>query len=344
MPFSEINERSQHIFRHIVDLYVESGEAVGSRTLAKRMGMNLSPATIRNVMSDLEDVGLLYAHHTSAGRLPTDLGLKFFVDGMLEVGSLNLQEKKQIEKELKKKDLSVKAAVEHAGRMLSGLSQCAGIVAAPKRDRPLKQIEFVNLGPGRILAVLVSQDGSVENRLLEVSKDVNISMLEQASNFINSMLVGRTLDEARDVIGHELKVRQNELDQLTKKVISQGLAERASGDDGVLIIRGQANLLSDVKQIEELERIRQLFETLETREAMVKLLEQAESAEGVQIYIGSESTLFDHAGCSMIVTPYRNSQKQLVGAIGVIGPTRLNYARIVPMVDYTAKLLGKIAG
>ena len=342
---SELNQRSRDIFRTIVDAYVETGEPIGSRTISRRLGISLSPATIRNVMADLEDLGLLYSPHTSAGRLPTEAGLRLFVHGLLEVGALSEQERENINVKCATSNRSLPEVLAEASSMLSGLSSCAGLVLAPKTDRTLKHIEFVNLGPGRALVVLVTEDGLVENRVLEVPLSMPASTLQTASNFLNAKLIGRTLDEARKAVTLEMDEQKTQLDELSSRVVEAGLATWAgSGSTGHLIVRGQAKLLDDVTALSDLERIRALFEALETKEATLRLLDAANKAEGVQIFIGAENTLFSHAGCSLIIAPYQNSREQIVGAIGVIGPTRINYARIIPMVDYTAKVIGRLLG
>jgi len=338
-----LNERSREILRHIVDAYVESGEPVGSRTISRRLGMALSPATIRNVMSDLEEFGLLYAPHTSAGRLPTEQGLRLFVNGLLEVGGLSKEERESIEGKCAAAGRSLPEVLEEATAMLSGLSNCAGLVVAPKTERALKHLEFVHLGPGRALVVTVTEDGLVENRIIDVPVGLPPSSLVEATNYLTARLIGRTLGEARSDVLAELEQHRAELDTLTSKVVEAGLAIWAGGNKGgALIVRGQAHLLDEVTALSDLERIRGLFAALETKEAMVRLLDAADQAQGVQIFIGAENELFGLAGCSMVIAPYRNSREKIVGAVGVIGPTRINYARIIPMVDYTAQVIGRI--
>ena len=340
-----LNERSREIFRHVVDAFVETGEPVGSRTISRKLGGSLSPATIRNVMADLEYAGLLYAPHTSAGRLPTDAGLRMFVSGLLQVGGLDASERTAQEAHCQAAGRSSEDVLSQATGALAGLAQCAGLVLAPKLEAPLKHIEFVNLKPGRALVVMVDEAGTVENRVFEVPKDLRPSALVEAGNFLAARLAGKTVAEARTGILAELDSGRAELDELTTKVVQAGLATW-SGDRGnerdALIVKGQSNLLSNVTALEDLERIRQLFTALEAREQMVRLLDLVGKAEGVQIFIGAQNELFGMAGCSMVVAPFQNSREQIVGAIGVIGPTRLNYARIIPMVDYTAKLVGRI--
>jgi len=342
---TELNERSREIFRLIVDAYVETGEPIGSRSVARMLDAKLSSATIRNVMADLEDSDLLYAPHTSAGRMPTDAGLRMFVNGLLEVGNLTSQEREAIKGQCAGSSNSVDGLLEEATAALSGLTGCASLVLAPKTESPLKHIEFVNLSPGRSLVVMVTESGVVENRIIQTPENLPGSSLVQASNYLSARLVGRTVSEAYDEIMAELESARAEIDQLTSHVVESGLATW-SGDEqsGSLIVRGQANLLEDVSAMADLERIRALFAALETKEEMLKLLSLTDSAEGVQIFIGADNTLFNLAGVSMVVDSFQNPNEQVVGAIGVIGPMRMNYARIIPMVDYTAKLIGRLMG
>jgi heat-inducible transcriptional repressor len=341
-----LSERAREIFRHIVDAYVETGEPVGSRTISRKLGLGLSPATIRNVMADLEDAGLLYAPHTSAGRLPTDLGLRLFVDGLLQLGDLSAAERQSIEAQCKLAGRSLPEVLEQASEMLSGLSNCAGIVVAPKSERPLKHLEFVPLGPGRALVVLVTEDGQVENRLIDLPMGLPASSLIEAGNFLSARLAGRTIGEARSEILREIEQQRAELDQLAARVVEAGLAVWAggAGDGGALIVRGQSHLLDDVQGIADIERVRALFAALETREAFARLLGAAENAGGIRIFIGAQSELFGVTGCSVVIAPYKGGRDRVVGAIGVIGPTRIDYARIIPMVDYTAKVIGRLVG
>lgn len=348
---NELNERSRDVFRELVEAYVANGEPIGSRTLSRRLQVPLSPATIRNVMSDLEDMGLLYAPHKSAGRLPTDAGLRMFVDGLLEIGDLSLEDRESIEAHCVAHGTNLDEALGEATSLLSGLAQCAGLVFAPKTTRPLKHVEFVNLGDGRVLAVLVTDEGFVENRIISMPPGAPPSALVQAGNYLNTRLAGRTIDEARRAIASEINQRRAQIDEITRKLIDAGLAawsgDRQSANAsgiGTLIVKGQARLLDEISAARDLERVRGLFQALETEELLVKLLDVTDTAEGVQIFIGAENTLFDQAGCSLVVAPFKGESQTIVGAIGVIGPTRLNYARIIPMVDYTARVIDKIIG
>ena len=340
----KLNERSRTIFRQIVESYLATGDPVGSRNLARHLPMTLSPASIRNVMSDLEHLGLIYAPHTSAGRLPTEAGLRMFVDGLLEIGDLTDDERRQIEAQLRiKREKSVEQVLNDAGEMISGLSHCAGVVLADKQVSRLKHVEFVPLEPGKALVVLVGDDQSVENRVIDLPAGLPPSNLTEATNYLNAHIRGLTLGEARTKVENELASKA-ELDRHTQKVIEAGLAtwSGALGDHRSLIVRGQANLLKDIDGLENLERIRQLFADLETKRDLAQLLGLSERGEGVHIFIGSENKLFSLSGSSLIVAPFEDQRRKVVGVLGVIGPTRLNYARIIPMVDYTAKLVGRL--
>jgi heat-inducible transcriptional repressor len=340
-----LDARAAAVLREIVEQYVETGEPVGSRTLSRRLPMALSPATIRNVMADLTDAGLLFAPHTSAGRLPTDQGLRLFVDGLLHFGELAEDEREAITAALATRGRSLEEILVEASSMLSGLSQAAGLVLAPKSDGAIRHIEFVPLGPGRALVVLVNADGQVENRVIETPPGLPPSALQQAANYLNARLSGRSLGELRRIVGEEIAASRTQLDTLSALVVETGLATWAGeGRGGSLIVRGQARLLSDVTQIERLTAIQALFDRLEAQETMLRLLELAEQSEGVRIFIGAESGFFGTSGVSMVVAPARSDGGRIVGAIGVIGPTRINYGRIIPVVDYTARVIGRLLG
>jgi heat-inducible transcriptional repressor len=349
----ELNARSKEVFRQIVDAYVATGEPVGSRTIARRLEEQLSPATIRNVMADLEDAGLLYAPHTSAGRLPTEVGLRLYVDGLLEVGNVTDEERGAIEGQCAVRGRSIEAVLGDASDALSALSRYAGIVTAPTAERPFKHLEFVPLSPGRALVILVSDNGLVENRVIDVPLGMSVSTLVEAGNNLTARLSGRSFAEARASILAEIEQHKGQLDALTEKVVAAGLAiwsgDTESRDSGFLIVRGHAKLLEDVTNLADLERIRSLFTMLEARQGMLRLVDLTQSAKGVQIFIGSENQLFGLSGCSMIVAPYTAGAEggrdaSVVGAIGVIGPTRMNYARIIPLVDYTARVVSRLLG
>lgn len=340
-----LNKRSRDVFRHIVECYLETGSPIGSRTLSRMLEQPLSPASIRNVMADLEDAGLLYAPHTSAGRLPTEAGLRLFIDGLLEVGDLTENERSNIEGQCAALGRSYTDVLSEASSMLSNLTGYAGLVTVPKSDQALKHIEFVQLGPDRALVVMVTANGMVENRLISLPAGMTHSSLVEAGNFLSTRLAGRTISEARQEIMAELAQQRAQLDNLSAKVVSDGLADWAGGDESSrLIIRGRSNLLEDVTALDELDRLRVLFDDLEAKTDLLNFLDLAQDGEGVRIFIGSESNLFSLSGSSVIVAPFVDGQQKIVGSIGVIGPTRLNYARIIPMVDYTARMIGRVMG
>ena len=340
-----LDARSAAILREIVEQYVETGDPVGSRTLSRRLPLPLSPATIRNVMADLTDAGLLFSPHTSAGRLPTDKGLRLFVDGLLQFGSLSDEERDTIMRTLEARGRSLQDTLADASAMLSGLSSAAGLVLAPKSEGLIKHIEFVALGSGRALVILVGTDGQVENRVIETPPGLPPSALVEAGNYLNARLSGLSLVELRRHVTEEMAENRTELDQLSAGVVEIGLATwTGEGRGGSLIVRGQSRLLADVTQIEHISTIQMLFDRLETQETMLRLLDLADQSDGVRIFIGAESGLFGVSGISMVVAPARNEANRIVGAIGVIGPTRINYGRIIPVVDYTARVIGRLLG
>ncbi len=344
-PPPSLDTRASSVLREIVEQYVETGEPVGSRTLSRRLPMALSPATIRNVMADLTDAGLLFAPHTSAGRLPTDQGLRLFVDGLLQFGELAEEDRDAIGGALAASGRSLEDTLAEASTMLSGLSSAAGLVLAPKSDSALKHIEFVPLGSGRAMVILVNAEGQVENRIIDIPAGLPPSALQQAGNYLNARLSGRPLAELRRIVSEDMAADRTQLDAISTQVVEAGLATwTGEGRGGSLFVRGQARLLSDVTQIERLGSIQRLFDRLETHETMLKLIELAEQSDGVRIFIGAENGLFGASGVSMVVAPARNAANRIVGAIGVIGPTRINYGRIIPVVDYTARVIGRLLG
>jgi len=340
-----LNDRAREIFRQIVESYLTTGEPVGSRNLARILPMSLSPASIRNVMADLEHSGLIFAPHTSAGRLPTEHGLRFFVDGMMELGDVGHEEKERIEAQMRAAASrhTFDSALAEASSLLSGVSRGAGVVLTAKANAGLKHIEFVRLDAQRALVVLVSMDGNVENRLLDLPPGLPAGALQEASNYLNARLQGRTLDSLRAEIEAGRAEMKRELDALTERLVDAGLATSVGPSEArQLIVRGQANLLDDLRAAEDLERIRLLFNDLEAQKDVIELLARAEGGDGVRIFIGSENKLFSLSGSSLIAAPFRDGAQKIVGVVGVIGPTRLNYARIVPMVDYTARVVSNL--
>ena len=340
---AELDERARDIFRRIVESYLDTGDPVGSRTLS-RGGVSLSPASIRNTMQDLTQLGLLGAPHSSAGRLPTHAGLRLFVDGLLEVGDIGEDERRLIETRLRVQGRSFEEALNEASILLSGLAGGAGVVVTPVRDAEVKHVEFVALGGDQALAIMVFEDGTVENRLMALGVGVTPSSLQEASNFLNTRARGKTLDDARSEISQDLDRARQELDHKAARLVEDGLAAWGGGDgaDRALIVRGRANLLGDRDALEDLERVRMLFDDLEQKEQLIGLLDGVREAQGVRIFIGAETRLFSLSGSSVIAAPYMTGRQKVLGAIGVIGPTRLNYARISPLVDYTAKVLGQV--
>lgn len=341
--------RSREIFRLIADSYMRDGEPVGSRNLARLLPSSLSPATVRNVMSDLEHLGLIYSPHVSAGRLPTQKGLRFFVDAFMEIGDLSEEERRTIDAQVKAsgRGASLEHMLTEASTMLSGMSRGAGVVLAGKTETALKHIEFIQLEPDKALAVLVSHSGDVENRVIDLPAGVTLSQLHEASNYLNAHIRGRTLAEARAEIARLREETRLALDTLSQDLVEKGLAVWGGTESGTpsrLIVRGRANLLENVTAQADIELLKHLFEDLETKEGLIQLLELAEQGSGVRIFIGSENKLFSLSGSSLVVAPYRDKDARVIGALGVIGPTRLNYARIVPMVDYTAQMISRMLG
>ncbi len=340
----ELSERARDIFRLVVDAYLESGQPVGSRTIARTSLLNLSPASIRNVMQDLEEAGLLAAPHTSAGRIPTETGLRLFVDGIMQAAEPSAEERAAIEGRIDRAG-PIEQAISNATAALSGLSACAGIVLVPKAEPVLRQLAFVQLSATQALAVLVGADGSVENRVIDLPPGVSASTLSEVGNYASARLNGLTLGEAQVRLADEIKAGQAALDVAAQQLVAQGLA--VWSQDGarrpVLIVRGQANLI-DPAAAADLEMIRQLLGELEGKEEIARLLDRARAGAGMKIFIGSENELFALSGSSVIAAPYRGADGKVVGVVGVIGPTRLNYARVVPMVDFTAKTLSRLMG
>jgi heat-inducible transcriptional repressor len=343
-----LDERSKEIFRRIVEGYLESGEPLGSRNLSRLLPMSLSPASVRNVMSDLEQLGLIYSPHVSAGRLPTQVGLRFFVDAFMQIGDLSAEDRTSIERQVRgeHRDNPVESMMNEASLVLSGISRGAGLVITSKSDPVLKHVEFIRLEPTKALAVLVGDHDQVENRIIELPAGVTSSQLTEAANFLNAHMTGQTLGELRKQLSRLKDFVRRELDALSQDLVERGIAVWAGsseeGKPAQLIIRGRANLLEGLDNTADIDRLRLLFDDLEKKDSLIELLNLAESGPGVRIFIGSENKLFSLSGSSLIVAPYRDENDHIVGAVGVIGPTRLNYSRIVPMVDYTAQLVSRL--
>ena len=340
---TELDDRARDIFRRVVESYLETGEPVGSRTLSKG-GVHLSPASIRNTLQDLAQLGLLDSPHISAGRMPTHAGLRLFVDGLLEVGDLGESDRRDIDARLFARGRGFEEVLNEASAMLSGLAGGAGVVVTPVRDAGVKHVEFIALGADQALAVMVFDDGAVENRLMTKPVGLTPSALQEASNFLNARLKGRTLAEAKLEMRGELDNARRELDAAAARLIEEGVAAWSGGDgtDRSLIVRGRANLLGDGSTAADLDQVRLLFDDLEQKEQLIGLLDDVRAAQGVRIFIGAETRLFSLSGSALIAAPYMTGRQKVLGAIGVIGPARLNYARVIPLVDYTAKVLGRL--
>jgi heat-inducible transcriptional repressor len=341
---AEMNDRSREVFRRVVEGYLSSGDPVGSRTLTRSMSERVSAATIRNTMQDLEYLGLLDSPHVSAGRIPTQLGLRMFVDGLLEVGTVSEEDRQRIDSTLGVNDNDISTLLDHVGSALSGITRGASLVLTPKHEAPIRHIEFVTLSPDRALVVLVFADGTVENRLFSPPAGQTPSSMREAANFLNALAEGKTLSELRLTMANDIAARRQEIDSLARQLVESGLAiwENAGERSERLIVRGRANLLEATTEAVDLERVRRLFDDLERKRDIAEFLELTDEGEGVRIFIGSENKLFSLSGSSLVVSPYMNADRKIIGAVGVIGPTRLNYGRIVPIVDYTAQLVGRL--
>ena len=341
---SEMNDRSREVFRQVVEGYLASGDPVGSRTLTRTLHEKISAATIRNVMQDLEYLGLLDSPHVSAGRIPTQLGLRMFVDGLLEVGTVAEADREKIDATLGANEPDVTTLLDRVGSALSGITRGASLVLTPKHEAPIKHIEFVSLGPERALVVLVFADGHVENRVFTPPAGQTPSSMREAANFLNALAEGKTLSDLQHSVKRDMALRRQEIDSLARALVESGLAlwENAGEQSERLIVRGRANLLDGSSEAQDFDRIRSLFDDLERTRDIAEFLELTESGDGVRIFIGSENKLFSLSGSSLVVSPYMNADRKIIGAVGVIGPTRLNYGRIVPIVDYTAQLVGRM--
>ena len=360
MPLSEMDARARDVFRDIVQSYLESGQPIGSRTLALSSGLSLSPASIRNTMADLTRYGLLSAPHSSAGRMPTQMGLRLFVDGLLELGEVDARDRKALDDRLSNDSVNATQLMEQASSMLAGLAGGAGLVLTPTTSsdgKSVRHVDFVHLDAGpsghaQALVILVYADGHVENRIMEYPEGVLPASLESAGNFLSTRLRGRTLADARADILSEISKGRAEIDRSAANLIEQGLAawSKPSQNQGekrserALIVRGSAQLLDNMAAQTDLERIQMLFQDLERKQDLIALLDRTEDADGVKIFIGTENPLFSLSESSVVIAPYKDAANNIIGAVGVIGPTRLNYGRIIPVVDYTAQLVGQRLG
>ena len=341
--YEELNDRSKLIFKKLVESYLKTGSPAGSETIMKMGGFNLSSASIRSILSDLQKEGLLYAPHRSAGRMPTEKGMRFFVDGLLEFGRISKSDKENIKQQCSTKGKSYEEVLNVASKAISGLSNYAGIVIAPKFQKNLKHLEFIRLNKSQLMLILAYENGEVENRIIEDNGKYNNSLLVQTSNYLTSKFTNKNITQIKRVIQTEIRDFQNQIEKISSKLIQQGIIEATPNvKNPYIFLHGQSNLLKDEIILKDLDQIRNLFDDIEKKSSFVEILETAGKAKGVQIFIGSKNFLFKHSGLSMVMAPYKNNEQEIIGAIGVVGPTRLNYSKIVPLVDYTSKIIGKV--
>ena len=341
--YTELNDRSKLIFKKLVESYLKTGSPAGSETIMRMGGLDLSSASIRSILSDLQKEGLLYAPHRSAGRMPTEKGMRFFVDGLLEFGRISKTDKENIKQQCSTKGKSFEEVLDVASKAISGLSNYAGIVIAPKFQKNLKHLEFIRLNKSQLMLILAYENGEVENRIVEDGGKYNNSLLTQASNYLTSKFTNKNISQIKKSIQSEIKISQTQLEIISTKLVKKGIIENPPDvENPYIFLHGQSNLLKDEIISKDLDQIRSLFDEIEKKSSFVEILENAGKAKGVQIFIGSKNFLFKHSGLSMVMAPYKNNDQEIIGAIGVVGPTRLNYSKIVPLVDYTSKIIGKV--
>ena len=341
--YAELNNRSKQIFKSVVETYLETGSPSGSETILKRADINISSSSVRAILSNLQKEGLLFAPHTSAGRLPTDKGMRFFVNGLLEFGRISKSEKESINQQCLSKGKSYQDVLDEASKTISGLSNYAGIVIAPKYQKKIKHLEFIRLNKTQIMSIIAYANGEIENRIINDQGKHNSSILQQTSNYLNSKFQNKNINEITAIIEKEVLYSKSKLETLSSKLVQQGILENSPNfNSPYIFLHGQSNLLKDEIISKDLDEIRNLFDEIENKTTFINILENAEKAKGVQIFIGSKNFLFKHSGLSMVMAPYKNKEQEIIGAIGVVGPTRLNYAKIVPLVDYTSKIIGKV--
>jgi len=333
--YLELNDRSKQIFKSVIESYLKSGEPIGSKTLSNKLGIDLSSSAVRSIMANLQKEGLLFAPHVSAGRLPTDKGMRYFVDGLLEFGRLSKNEREKIKNQCQSKGTSFEDVLDEASKTLSGLSKCAGFVVAPKYQNKIKHIEFIKLNSNQVMSIVANENGLVENRILDSNNNYSENTLKKVSNYLNSKYVGKTIDE--------IKNSKLELDTISQKLVQEGIIELVPNSESPYIfLHGQSSLLEDEIIAKNLDRMKNIFDDIENKSSFLSILESTSKGKGVQIFIGAQNFLFKHSGLSMIMAPYINNEKKIIGAIGVLGSVRINYARIVPLVDYTSKIIGRI--
>ena len=341
--YLELTDRTKQIFKTVVESYLETGSPSGSETVLKKAGLDISSASIRSILSDLQKEGLLFSPHTSAGRVPTEKGMRFFVDGLLEFGRLTKDEQENIKQQCLSKGTSFQDVLDEASKMISGLTNYAGIVVAPKYQNNIKHIEFIRLNETQIMSIIASSTGQIENRVIDDGGKYQESVLREVSNFLNSKYSNKNIDEIKKSINLDIKNSEGRLEILSKNLVQKGILELApSKENPYIFLHGQSSLLEDEMVSKDLDQIRKLFDEIENKTNFIDILESTNVAKGVQIFIGSQNFLFKHSGLSMVMAPYKNKDQKIIGAIGVVGPTRLNYAKIVPLVDYTSKIIGKV--
>ena len=341
--YIELTDRTKQIFKTVVETYLETGSPSGSETVLKKAGLDISSASVRFILSNLQKEGLLFSPHTSAGRVPTEKGMRFFVDGLLEFGRISKSEKENIEQLSSSKSKSYQEVLDEASRSISGLSNYAGIVIAPKYQKNLKHLEFIRLNNTQIMSILAYENGEIENRIIEDSGKFTNSQLLQTSNYLSEKFKNKNISEIKKIIESEIMSTRSNLEEISKKLVKKGIVEiEPKMNNPYIFLHGQSKLLKDEIISKDLDQIRQLFDDIENKSTFIDILENAGKAKGVQIFIGSKNFLFKHSGLSMVMAPYKNKEQEIVGAIGVVGPTRLNYSKIVPLVDYTSKIIGKV--
>ena len=341
--YLELSERSKQILKGVIESYLETGDPTGSETILRKVGINISPASIRSILANLQKEGLLYSPHASAGRLPTDKGMRFFVDGLLEFGRLTKNEKENIKNQCQSRGSSFEEVLNEASKTISGLSSCAGIVVAPKFQNKIKHIEFIKINANQIISVIASENGLVENRIIKTDSNYSDTTLREVSNYLNSRFSGKTIDEIKNNIQEAINASKSKLDTLSARLVQEGIVEIAPNTETPYIfLNGQSSLLEDEIVSKDLDQIRNLFDDIENKSNFLDILNNTSKGQGVQIFIGSQNFLFKHSGLSMVMAPYKNKEQKIIGAIGVVGPTRLDYAKIVPLVDYTSKIIGRM--
>ena len=341
--YLELTDRTKQIFKTVVESYLETGSPSGSETVLKKAGLDISSASVRNILSNLQKEGLLFSPHTSAGRVPTEKGMRFFVDGLLEFGRISKSEKENIEQLSSSKSKSYHEVLDEASRAISGLSNYAGIVIAPKYQKNLKHLEFIRLNQTQVMSILAYENGEIENRIIEDRGRFTNSQLLQTSNYLSDKFKNKNINEIKKIIEDEITNTRSSLEQISRKLVEKGIVEiEPKINNPYIFLHGQSKLLKDEIISKDLDQIRQLFDEIENKTTFIDILENTGNAKGVQIFIGSKNFLFKHSGLSMVMAPYKNKEQEIIGAIGVVGPTRLNYSKIVPLVDYTSKIIGEV--